>query len=348
MKEYLAFKNFSRKIISIYESDKDGFWDAVMSQFLSHARNPLQYVKMMNISLKIMASFQGLEKDALSCLREYSSRFNLDVTQWKSNRIQYFTDAYPVFAFLVIWMHENRLDDLLENFEDILKACVYAVSGYSILDDNVDSNAVEPVQILVSNALISEYESTMLTAYGLTTVNFEILDKMRNLFLTAEIREKAARWVRSPYMAGYPKALGEKAANAVTPYMLCLERAGKAEEIDAYWDVFLMFGAAIQMIDDWNDLEDDLAVGHYSYVTLGFENLYSSRDSAKVASMIRKDSDHVRKTYDTGITLLDQSRSLLKELGDSLLVRFVDITEARFNSFYKKEFGIETVVGSVQ
>jgi hypothetical protein len=51
--------------------------------------------------------------------------------------------------------------------------------------------------------------------------------------------------------------------------MLSLERLGKASLIEDYWEVFLLFGAAIQMIDDWNDLEDDLANGHYSYVTLG-------------------------------------------------------------------------------
>ena len=36
--------------------------------------------------------------------------------------------------------------------------------------------------------------------------------------------------------------------------MLSLERLGKASLIDQYWQVFLLFGAAIQMIDDWQDL----------------------------------------------------------------------------------------------
>lgn len=341
MRDYSAFRNFSGKIISIYESDKKAFWDAVMSQFLSHAKNPLEYARILSVGVKIMGSFQGLEKDALDCLREYSSRFDLDLTEWKSNRIQYFTDAYPVFAFLAIWMHENRLEGLLENFGEILEACVFAVSGYSILDDNVDSNHAEPVQILVADALISEYETTMLKAYGTSTVNFEILYKMRNLFLAAEIREKAARWKKSPYVLDYPRALGEKAANAVTPFMLCLEKAGKASEIDAYWDVFLLFGAAIQMIDDWNDLESDLSIGHYSYVTIGFEGLYQEKDARKAAALIRKDKEHVASMHKIGKDVLAQARNRLNALGDSLLVKFVDVTEARFDSFHRKEFGIK-------
>ena len=122
----------------------------------------------------------------------------------------------------------------------------------------------------------------------MTSVNLDIMHRMRSLFLEAEIREKAMRWKASPYRLDDPKQLGAKGANSVTPFMLSLERLGKASLIDAYWEVFLLFGAAIQMIDDWKDLEGDLAIGHYSYVTLGYENVIHSKDAAKTARLLRE------------------------------------------------------------
>jgi hypothetical protein len=82
--------------------------------------------------------------------------------------------------------------------------------------------------------------------------------------------------------------------------------------IDEYWEVFLLFGAAIQKIDDWNDLESDLANGHYSYVTLGFEKLHQLNDPKKTAQLLRDDEKRVRDTYDSSDDMIAQTRTILK------------------------------------
>jgi hypothetical protein len=46
-------------------------------------------------------------------------------------------------------------------------------------------------------------------------------------------REKAFRHKCSTNHKYAPKALGAKGANAVSPFMLCLERLGKAELIES-------------------------------------------------------------------------------------------------------------------
>jgi hypothetical protein len=263
------------------------------------------------------------------------------VTGWESNRLQYFKDAAPVFAFLAVWMDEEGLDEYLAAFGDVLRGGVYAVAGYGILDANVDGNAPAPVEILVAQALIAEYETLALRIFGVSPANLGIMHRMRRRFLEAEIREKAMRGKGSPYSPGNPKQLGAKGANSVAPFMLSLERLGKADLIEDYWEVFLLFGAAIQMMDDWKDLEGDLAAGHYSYVTLGAEALLEDNDPRRVARRLRADQTRVRETYTVSKDLISQARAILERLEDRFLGRLVDVSELRVEAYFRKELRME-------
>ncbi|MEW5870052.1 MAG: hypothetical protein AB1894_12300 [Chloroflexota bacterium] len=284
-----------------------------------------------------MAAFKGLDADTQQTLKEFSTPLGLDVTRWKTNRTQYFKDAYPVFAFLTVWMDEMGLSDLVASFADILRAGVFAVAGYGILDANVDSSCSSPVEILTAQALIAEYETLALSIFGVSETNLRILHQMRRYFLAAEIKEKAARGKASPYRLDNPKDLGTKGANALAPFMLSLERLWKANLIDDYWEVFLLFGAAIQMIDDWEDLESDLAVGHYSYLTLLPGKLPDIRDAKKAARLLREDKQRVQATYKISKEMITQSRNILEQLEDRFLFRFVDITELRLDNYFRKQ-----------
>ena len=337
MENRKAFERFAPTILQVYHRDKEAFWVAVLAPFLASHVSLAGWLQRLKIDVGLLAAFKGMDEDAQRILKDFSAPLGFDVTKWKSNRLQYFKDAYPVFAFLAVWMDEEGLGDLLENFADILQAGVYAVAGYGILDANVDSDSSSPVEILTAQALIAEYETLALRIFGVSEVNLGIVQRMRTLFLEAEIKEKSMRHKASPYRLENPEGLGAKGANAVTPFMLSLERLGRASLIDDYWDVFLLFGAAIQMIDDWEDLEKDLAVGHYSYVTLGYGGLPKLVDPGKTARLLRDDQKRVRDTYACSKEMIVQSRAILARLNDSTLVRLVDVTEARLDSFFRKE-----------
>jgi hypothetical protein len=156
-------------------------------------------------------------------------------------------------------------------------------------------------------------------------------------FLDAEIREKAARWKASPYCRDDPKQLGTKGANSVTPFMLSLEQLGRAGLVEDYWEVFLLFGAAIQMIDDWQDLKGDLEIGHYSYVTLGAEDVIRTHDAVTTAAMLRADATGVRATYNVSKEMIAQARGILAGLDDRFLVRLVDITDLRLENTFRRD-----------
>jgi len=337
MKNKHAFERFAPAILRVYHRNREAFWEAVMAPFLAENISLFAWLRHLKVDVELLSAFKGLDEEARQILKEFSAPLGLDVTAWKSNRLQYFKDAYPVFAFLAVWMDEEGLTDLLESFGDILRAGVFAVAGYGILDENVDSDTPSPVEILTAQALIAEYETLALRIFGVSKVNLDILQRMRSLFLIAEIREKSMRHNASPYTLEDPKQLGAKGANAVTPFMLSLERLGKASLIDEYWEVFLLFGAAIQMIDDWSDLEKDLAAGHYSYVTLGLEHVDKSNDPRKTAQLLREDKKRIQDTYATSKEMILQSRSILTRLNDPYLVRLVDVTEARLDSFFRKQ-----------
>jgi hypothetical protein len=337
MKSKGAFDQFAPAILKIYHRDKEAFWAAVMAPFLANQVSIFQWWDHLKVDLPLLNAFKGLDKDAQQTLKEFSAPLGFDLTTWKSNRMQYFKDAYPVFAFLAVWMDEEGLHELVDQFGAILQAGVYAVAGYGILDENVDSNHPSPVEILTAQALLAEYETLALTVFGVTPVNLQIMHKMRTLFLRAEITEKFKRGKASPYVLDRPEDLGGKGANSVAPFMLSLERLGKADQIDDYWQVFLLFGAAIQMIDDWQDLEKDLVDGHYSYVTLGHEDLLKGKDTRKIARVLKADKAHMRETYQRSKEMIAKARAILTRLDDHYLFRLVDVTELRLENYFDKE-----------
>lgn len=330
-----VFETFAPAIMASYHRDKESFWEAVLAPFMSD-RSLLDLWKHRQVGLDLAAAFRGLDKEAMQVLREFSAPLDIDVTRWKSNRPSYFKDAYPIFAFLVIWMDEIGLTAPLARFPDVLRSAVFGVAGYGILDENVDSRAPSPVEILTAQALICEYEHLILDVFGVTPVNQGILQRMRSIFLAAEIREKASRGKSSPYTREKPEECGAKGAHVVTPFMLGLEQLGRAAQIEDYWRVFLLFGAAIQVIDDWTDLEKDLAVGHFSYVTLGEDGLKAGRDVRATARRLRADTDRVQTTFAVSQEMLNEARAILKGLADPVLARLVDITELRMNEYFQK------------
>jgi hypothetical protein len=336
-----SFEKFAPTILKVYHRDKEAFWKAIMAPFLASKISLAAWMQTIRVDAGLLSAFKGLDNEAQQTLQKFSAPLGFDVSQWKSSRAQYLKDAYPVFAFLAVWMDEEGLSNLVDNFGDILRAGVFAVAGYGILDANVDSENPSPVEILVAQALIGEYEMLALRIFGVTRINLEIIQRMRTLFLHAEIKEKAARWKTSPYRLDNPKDLGAKGANAVTPYMLSLERLGRAALIEEYWEVFLLFGAAIQMIDDWEDLESDLAIGHYSYVTLGMDNSLLGKDPKQTTQIMRADKKRVYDTYTRSKEMLAQSRAILARLNDPFLGRLVDVTELRVESFFQNNLKVK-------
>lgn len=87
---------------------------------------------------------------------------------------------------------------------------------------------------MAAQALIAEYEGLALRIFGVPPGNLAILHRLRSLFLEAEMRKKAWRHRASPYQLENPKELVTKGANALTPFMISLERLARAAFLEGY------------------------------------------------------------------------------------------------------------------
>lgn len=336
-----AFDSFAPAVLRIYDRDREAFWQATLAPFLSDASLPA-ILRKARVGFDLLRALRGVDDAVRDELRTFSLTLGSDVTTWRSlrSKSEYFKDFYPIYAFLVIWMKEAGLDEPLERFGDLMRAIAYGIAGYGILDVNLDGKVSSATELLMAQALVAEYETRLLRVFGVTENNLQILHRIRSQFLAAEIKEKTLRGKESPYPREEPIACGYKAAHLLTPFMLSLDRLGKAQAIEAYFEVFFRFGAVIQILDDWKDLEEDLEVGHYALVTHGFERDLPPRRPRDLAQRIKQDERHVRAVYQVCKRLIERSQELLVQLDDSILGRIVTVTDRRLESFFHKELGM--------
>ncbi|MEF2967568.1 hypothetical protein V3851_17205 [Paenibacillus sp. M1] len=341
MNEPHFFDEFASRILRLYHGGKEDFWNAVMTPFLSDATILAKW-KNRKVGLELLNIFKTVDRERKRFLTEYTLPLGFDVSRWQSlnKKDEYFKDAYPVYAFLVIWMEEVGLADNLNAFGDLLRAVVYGIAGYGILDVQVDGGRFSPVELLTAHKLIAEYEAGILRHFGTTEVNLNILHRIRAQFLDAEIKEKMLRGQSSPYEKDKPIECGFKAAHLLTPFMLSLERLGKSDAIDAYFEVFFLFGAVIQIIDDLKDLEEDLSIGHFTYITIDSDavTLYQKgHKPGEIAKKLLKDERRLKTIHAACKQLLAEANRILQALNDPFLARIVDVTELRLDAYFRRD-----------
>ncbi len=273
-----------------------------------------------------------------SVLQAFAARQGFDLSESKSYRRRleegYFRVAYPAIVMYMVWLDREGQKKAIENLGEFFQSTMLGVAGYMILDSNLDEQKQNPAEILLSLSFIQEHDRLLLETFELTTADYELLDRFKQLYLRAEIREKQARFTKSPYTIEHPEDCGYKAVHAYLPFALLLQKSGKGDQIDDYLQFFYEWGAPLQIMDDLIDLEEDLRNGHYSYPTLGFEKEISSRSPSEVAALIRGDMKHLKRLQSTCQSLIDGSRNRCLALKADLMGYFVDMLEARLDVFF--------------
>jgi hypothetical protein len=210
------------------------------------------------------------------------------------------------------------------------------VAGYMILDSNLDEEKQNPTEILLSLSFIQEHDRLLMEVFEFNIADFELLNRFKQLYLMAEIKEKRSRFIKSPYTLEHPEDCGYKAVHAYLPFALLLQKSGKEEQIDDYLQFFYEWGAPLQIMDDIIDLEEDLKNGHYSYPTLGFEKEISRRSPSELAVLIISDKKHMERLQWICKGLIDSSRNRCIKLKADLMGYFVDMLEARLDVFFSE------------
>jgi hypothetical protein len=248
----------------------------------------------------------------------------------------YFRVAYPAIVMYMVWLDREGQKKAIENLDKIFQSIMLGVAGYMILDSNLDEQTQNSTEILLAVSFIQEHDKLLLECFDLNMADYELLNRFKQLYLMAEIKEKRSRFIRSPYTNEHPEDCGYKAVHAYLPFALLLQNSGKRDQIDDYLQFFYEWGAPLQIMDDLMELEEDLKNGHYSYPTLGFENELSSRSPGELATLIKSDVKHLRRLQFICKELIDSSRTKCIKLKADLMGFFVDMLEARLDVFFRE------------
>lgn len=335
---YPGFRRFAGTVRDFFIEDPEGFWAISTGKFLDYFAAPRAFLGRSRRAAAMIKAFAEVKRDIARFLAEVDKAYGCEVRASKGYRPQYMQDALAVFALLAAWLADQGGEELLEDFDRILAAGVLAVAGYCLLDSTLDSEATAPVEVLTANILLAEYEALALDVFGAAPATRGAFHRVQSLFLASELKEKRARWKSCPYEEAEPKGMGTKGLNATSPLILSLAKLGKEELVPDYIEFFLLLGAPIQMIDDWTDLEDDLAIGHYSYMAMLHAKGGSLRDSA--AAPIRGDREAVRRTLEICEESLAAADAIMERLGDEVMLRLSRTIGTRTRDFYRKEFGL--------
>lgn len=325
-----------RHILQLYKEMGPQSLESLTKSYLAPA--PLAETAKDAAEGMMAQAFKIFDEAVDSLLQAFAARQGYDLSEsinYKRRMEEgYFRVAYPALVMYMVWLDREGQQRAIENLGKFFQSTMYGVAGYMMLDSSLDEQKQNSAEILLSLSFIQEHDRLLLETFEFNIADYELLNRFKQLYLKAEIKEKRLRFRKSPYTIDHPEDSGYKAVHAYLPFFLLLQKSGKADQIDDYLQFFYEWGAPLQIMDDLMDLEEDLKNGHYSYPTLGFEKEISSRSPVELAALIRSDRDQMKRLQLICQGLIDRSRNRCIQLKADLFGYFVDILEARLDSFF--------------
>lgn len=324
------------QILQLYKNIGPQSMESLTKSYLSSA--PTTETANGVAEAAMAQAFQIFDVAADQALNAFARRQGFDLSESENYRHRmeqgYFRVAYPAIVMYMVWLDREGEKKALENMDKLFRSTMLGVAGYMILDSNLDEEKQNPAEILLSLSFIQEHDRLLLQSFEFDAADYELLNRFKQLYLAAEIKEKRSRFVKSPYTIEHPEDCGYKAVHAYVPFGLLLQKCGKQDQTDDYLQFFYEWGAPLQIMDDIIDLEEDIKNGHYSYPTLGFEKELSGLSPGELATLIRSDKEHMKRLQWVCKGLIESSRNRCINLKADLLGYFVDILEARLDTFF--------------
>jgi hypothetical protein len=330
-----------RQVLQLYKEMGPQSMESLTKSYLAQAPT---VETASDVAEGIMAQAFLLFDEAVdSVLRSFAARQGFDLSESKNYQRRreegYFRVAYPFLVMYMIWLDRENQKQAIENMGKFFQSTMLGVAGYMIFDSNLDEQQQNSTEILLSLSFIQEHDRLLLDTFEFNRADYALLNRFKQMYLMAEIKEKQSRFIKSPYTKEHPEDCGYKAVHAYLPFALLLQKTGKADQIDDYLQFFYTWGAPLQIMDDIMDLEEDLKNGHYSYPTLGFEEELADRSPGEMAARICADMKHMQRLHLICQELIERSRNQCIQLKADLMISFVDILESRLDAF----FGLQSI-----
>lgn len=249
------------------------------------------------------------------------------------NLSYYFNSVGRFTMSLVFWMEYNKVKLSIDKLYKISEALLIGSVGYRLLDIHNDDGSLGKESIIIGNFFIHNYEETLLNIFNDAEI-FKIISKNVNLYSEVEFLEKRNRWKPCPFSWDEPEKIGLKTAPMYSVFELILRQSGKEEEeIESLFRGILFFSAAIQMLDDFTDIQEDLVNGIETLVMSGFFKKFGSDvEVTKKIIKIFLSEERILRFYNTSQSLFDKAREIFTELEDDILLLSLEVHNYKFNS----------------
>jgi hypothetical protein len=239
---------------------------------------------------------------------------------------------FPIAAFFLLRACQDRQLFSPGELSRLVEAIVVGSTGYRLVDYYDDSQACGEDSRFLGQFLIQSHEMMLVDLFAAQPA-LHVLREYTALYYRAEYLEKRRRWRSCPFRWEAPEQIGWKSAPLFAVLELILRHAGIAvPRVLALRDACLRFGAALQMIDDFADAEEDLRSGIETLALSGFYEACGSDGEVTRASV---DSflypRRVKLFYDVTCKLFEQARQSFGNEQEEILQLHVEIAFHRLH-----------------
>lgn len=244
---------------------------------------------------------------------------------------------YTLIYLFWIWNNDFKLDR--SDLAQFIKAVYLEALGYKMLDEATDKidGGRELVYLGLNSISIAEF---ILSEVFPNSNVPEIIKRHTHKLSQFEYSEKKNRWGNCPIKWDEANKLGFKAS----PLFSVFEIISSNYKFDANKINKLIVGmtkttAAMQIMDDFADVEEDLNNGIETLVMSGYYSKYG-KDTEGMKSNINDflNQDRLMKIYITARDLFNEAREIFKSEEDDILGLFNEIQNYKFHDFLKPKY----------
>ncbi len=274
-------------------------------------------------------------KETKSIITDRLSALNIE-NEYKDElkNLSYYFDSVGRFTMvLIFWFEYNKVKLSKEELYKISEAMLIGSMGYRLIDIHNDEGLLGKESSIIGNYFIHNYEEILLDIFK-DPETFKIISKNVGSYSEVEFLEKRNRWKTCPFNWETPEVIGLKISPMYSIFELVLRLTKKDEkEIDSLLKGLVYFSAAIQMLDDFTDIKEDLANGIETIVMSGFFKKFGT--DIKITQELIKSflkEERTLRFYNTTQSLFDQARKIFIENEDDIMLLSVEVQNYNFNT----------------
>jgi hypothetical protein len=318
------YKLISKTDFSKYQMKNPGF-----RSFLSSLSSNVSLDEMKNI----------YREDIYSNFNNELLFFKKDIELMKQiKELKLYEESIATYTGIYFfWVWSNNVNLSNKDLEKITQAIFTGTMGYKLIDIHSDNNFIGQEAIFLGNRLIRLAEKIYSEVFGLENT-YHILNKYFAKYCEVEYLEKRNRWKESPFSWNAVELLAYKASPLFSIFEI-LFRYHKFNEkkVNELVQALIYSSVAIQLMDDFVDMKDDLKNGYETLVTQGFYKKYGTENEI-TDEMIKEffTEEKLLNLFNYIENLFEKSREIFTKHEDDILLLVLEFENYSFTSSFEE------------